>query len=62
MQNDFQEGEAIPADELQDKLRKKPSWLKRVGWLIAIWALSILVLIIITFGIKLIMRAVGLHT
>ena len=62
MQNDFQEGEAIPADELQDKLRKKPSWLKRVGWLIIIWALSILVLTLITFCIKLIMRAVGLHT
>jgi hypothetical protein len=46
---------------------QKPSflkrlWLKRVGWLVAIWTLSITALAVVSFGLKFLMRAVGFHT
>lgn len=40
----------------------KPSWGKRVGWLIVIWAASVLTLAVVAYGLKLVMRAVGLGT
>lgn len=43
------------------EMDKKTSWLKRLGWLVAIWALSIAALGLVTFGLKLVMRAVGFH-
>ena len=40
---------------------RKP-WLKRIGWLALIWAASVLALGILSYGLRLVMAAVGLHT
>ena len=38
------------------------SWWKRVGWLILIWALSVLSLGVVAFAIKKFMTAAGMTT
>jgi cytochrome c1 len=40
---------------------KKPTWRKRFGWLVLIWLLSVMALAVVSFGLKMIMRAVGFH-
>jgi hypothetical protein len=39
----------------------KPLW-QRIGWLITIWAGSVLALAVVAYGLKLVMRAAGLGT
>ena len=39
----------------------KRRWLSRVGWLIIIWLLSVAVLYVIAFLIRLLMTAAGMH-
>lgn len=38
----------------------RPSWLKRLGWLLAIWTASVAVLGLMAWLIRLLMNAVGL--
>ena len=38
----------------------KPSWLRRFGWLILIWAASVLALGVVAIAIRIIMTAAGL--
>lgn len=35
-------------------------WSKRVGWLVGIWAASIVVLAILAYGLRIIMNWVGM--
>ncbi|PPC94594.1 MAG: cyanide insensitive terminal oxidase, subunit III [Methylotenera sp.] len=44
---------------MDETTRKKPNWRKRFGWLILIWLLSVMALAVVSFGLKMIMRAVG---
>jgi hypothetical protein len=37
-------------------------WLKRVGWLVLIWAASVCALGVFAYGLRLVMRAVGMST
>lgn len=43
------------------KSDRKPSWYKRLGWLIIIWVLSVLALAIFTIVLKFVMHAVGFN-
>lgn len=36
-------------------------WLKRVGWLVLIWAASVLALAVVAYGMRLFMRLIGLE-
>ncbi len=36
------------------------SWPKRLGWLLLIWAVSVATLGVAAWGLKLVMRAVGM--
>lgn len=36
------------------------SWAKRLGWLVLIWALSVLGLAAVAFGFRIVMKLVGL--
>jgi hypothetical protein len=38
------------------------NWLKRLGWLIFLWCASVIALGAVALGIRLFMRALGLHT
>ena len=40
--------------------RTAPSWPRRLGWLLLIWAASVAGLGAIAWGLKLVMRAVGM--
>jgi hypothetical protein len=35
-------------------------WLKRVGWLVVIWAASVCALGVLAYGLRLVMRAIGM--
>lgn len=35
-------------------------WLKRVGWLVAIWLLSVAVLGLAAWGLRLLMQSIGM--
>ena len=48
-------------DNQQDPARNKPLW-QRLGWLLAIWAGSVLVLFIFASLMRLFMSAAGLTT
>jgi hypothetical protein len=37
-------------------------WLKRIGWLLLLWAASVAALALIAAALKLVMRAAGLTT
>lgn len=39
---------------------ERPSWLKRIGWLVLIWALSVGALGLFALAFRVIMRSVGL--
>jgi hypothetical protein len=39
---------------------KRRLWLKRTGWLIAIWAASIAALAVLAYILRLVMSAVGM--
>lgn len=39
---------------------ERPSWMKRIGWLVLIWALSVGALGVFALVFRLIMRGVGL--
>lgn len=39
---------------------ERPSWMKRIGWLVLIWALSVGALGVFALVFRLIMRSVGL--
>jgi hypothetical protein len=39
---------------------ERPSWLRRVGWLLLIWLLSVLALAVVAVVIRIIMTAAGL--
>lgn len=38
----------------------RPSWLKRVGWLVLIWAVSVAALGVVALLFRLVMKAAGL--
>ena len=40
--------------------RAAPSWPRRLGWLLLIWAVSVATLGVAAWGLKLVMRAVGM--
>lgn len=42
--------------------RKFQLWLKRVGWLILIWAGSVITLAIIAYAMRFLMNTAGLNT
>jgi hypothetical protein len=44
-----------------DKPEKKPLW-QRLGWLVGIWALSVLALGAVAYVLRLFMTAAGLST
>ncbi|MBM7061481.1 DUF2474 domain-containing protein [Pseudomonas sp. UL073] len=44
-----------------DKPAKKPLW-QRLGWLLLIWAGSVLALGVVSYGLRLFMNAAGLST
>lgn len=37
-------------------------WLKRLGWMVAIWAASVAALAVVAGLMRLLMHAAGLHT
>jgi Protein of unknown function (DUF2474) len=39
---------------------ERPSWPRRVGWLLLIWLLSVLALAVVAGAIRIIMTAAGL--
>lgn len=43
-----------------DGVPRKGRWLKRVGWLLGIWAASIAALALVAYVLRLIMNAVGM--
>lgn len=43
------------------KKKEKPSFLKRFGWLVLIWTLSVLALALVALGFRVIMNYVGLN-
>lgn len=45
--------------EMDDK-PVETSWLKRIGWLILIWILSVLALVVAAYMMRLFMRLIGL--
>ena len=45
-------------DQVEDGPR--PSWLRRIGWLALIWALSAAALYVVALGFKAVMGWVGL--
>ncbi len=45
--------------DITDK-KPGPRWLRRVAWLIAIWAASIAALAVVSYALRLVMNAVGL--
>jgi hypothetical protein len=46
---------------MDEPSRKKSTWRKRFGWLVLIWLLSVMALALVSFGLKMVMRAVGFH-
>ncbi len=36
------------------------SWMKRIGWLVLIWGLSVLALGLVAYGFRFVMKAAGL--
>jgi len=42
-------------------MRSKPLWLRRVGWLVALWAGGVAALWLVAGLIRVIMRAAGMH-
>lgn len=46
----------MPGETAKDR----PSWLRRIGWLVLIWTLSVLALAAVAAVIRVIMTAVGL--
>ena len=44
-----------------DKVEKKPLW-QRLGWLLGIWAASVLLLGTVSYLLRLFMNAAGLST
>lgn len=44
-----------------DKVEKKPLW-QRLGWLVGIWAVSVLALGAVSYLLRLFMNAAGLST
>lgn len=54
--------EPQPGSELQSgsDTQARPHWLRRVGWLVLIWAISVGVVLLFAFLLKLVMRMVGL--
>lgn len=41
-------------------VRDRAPWLRRIAWLVAIWAASIAVLAIVAYGLRLVMNAAGM--
>jgi hypothetical protein len=39
---------------------ERPSWLRRIGWLLLIWTASVLALAVVAVVIRIIMTAAGL--
>lgn len=39
---------------------KRKVWLARVGWLVGIWMASVAALAVVAYGLRLLMRAVGM--
>ncbi|WP_442919866.1 DUF2474 domain-containing protein [Methylobacillus sp.] len=37
-------------------------WLKRIGWLCLIWAVSVLAMLLAAYFMRLLMRMIGLHS
>jgi Protein of unknown function (DUF2474) len=35
-------------------------WLRRLGWLVLIWLASVAALVVVAYGLRLLMRAVGM--
>lgn len=48
---------AQPAPE-----KSRGLWLKRIGWLVLLWALSVAAIALVAAVLKLLMRAAGLTT
>ena len=51
----------MPAMRKQQELEKKPLW-QRLGWLVAIWAGSVLALGAVSYLLRLFMQAAGMGT
>ncbi len=43
-----------------DDVPRKGRWLRRMGWLLGIWAASIAVLALVAYVLRLIMNAAGM--
>lgn len=45
---------------IERESRAPDSWAKRIGWLVAIWATSILALAAVAYGFRFVMKLAGL--
>lgn len=45
---------------MTDRSAGTPLWLRRTGWLLAIWAISVAGLAIVALAFRLLMRSAGL--
>lgn len=45
---------------IERKSKAPDSWVKRIGWLLLIWALSVLALGAVAYGFRFVMKAAGL--
>lgn len=43
-----------------EQSKQETGWLKRLGWLVLIWSLSVAALGVVSYGIRLLMHAAGL--
>jgi hypothetical protein len=54
--------ESIESAESIDGKREPRRWLRRIGWMLLIWSASVLALGAVAWGLKLVMRLVGMTT